>query len=340
VLIDGDALSTAHRFILRDTVEFTDEIHFSFGLNWIEFKLVIYWLGRKNMKTIAIIPAYNEEIGIGSIILNVQRYVDHVLVVDDGSNDSTADIAELAGAEVIRHHQNQGKGAALKTGFSRVGGYDAVVTIDADGQHNPQEIPKLLEPIIKGEADLVNGSRYIEGGEKNTPKYRRVGQSVLDIATNMNGKLNVTDSQSGFRAFSISTIPAFRFNLSGFGIESEMLTDASNAGFRIGEVQIGVRYDTDTKRNPIKHGVGVLVRIIQDMEFNRPLYFFTVPGIILIIIGLASGLIFFGDYLGGTRATLGPTVFAALIAVMGVFIAFTGIILDTVSRLIKEALSK
>ena len=99
----------------------------------------MYRLGRKNMKTIAIIPAYNEEIGIGSITLNVQRYVDHVLVVDDGSSDSTADIAELAGAEVIRHHQNQGKGAALRTGFSRVDGYDAVVTIDADGQHNPHE---------------------------------------------------------------------------------------------------------------------------------------------------------------------------------------------------------
>ena len=293
------------------------------------------------MKTIAIIPAYNEEIGIGSIILNVQRYVDHVLVVDDGSDDSTADIAELAGAEVIRHHQNQGKGAALKTGFSRVGGYDAVVTIDADGQHNPREIPKLLEPIIKGEADLVNGSRYIEGGEKNTPKYRRVGQSVLDIATNMNGQINVTDSQSGFRVFSANTIPAFRFNLSGFGIESEMLIDASNAGFRIGEVQIGVRYDTaDRKRNPIKHGVSVLVRIIQDMEFNRPLYYFTLPGLVLIILALTSGLIFLGDYLGGTSETLGPTIVASLIGLVGVFIAFTGIILDTVSRMIKQAMSK
>jgi len=292
------------------------------------------------MKTIAIIPAYNEEIGIGSITLNVQRYVDHVLVVDDGSSDSTADIAELAGAEVIRHHQNQGKGAALRTGFSRVDGYDAVVTIDADGQHNPHEIPKLLEPIIKGEADLVNGSRYVEGGEKNTPKYRRVGQSVLDIATNMNGKINVTDSQSGFRAFSANTIPAFRFNLSGFGIESEMLVDASNAGFRIEEVQIGVRYDTDTKRNPIKHGFSVLVQIIQDMEFNRPLYYFTIPGVVLIILALTSGLIFFGDYLGGRSETLGPTIVAALIGFAGIFIAFTGIILDTISRMLKQALER
>ena len=300
----------------------------------------MYRLGRKNMKTIAIIPAYNEEIGIGSITLNVQRYVDHVLVVDDGSSDSTADIAELAGAEVIRHHQNQGKGAALRTGFSRVDGYDAVVTIDADGQHNPHEIPKLLEPIIKGEADLVNGSRYVEGGEKNTPKYRRVGQSVLDIATNMNGKINVTDSQSGFRAFSANTIHAFRFNLSGFGIESEMLVDASNAGFRIEEVQIGVRYDTDTKRNPIKHGVSVLVQIIQDMEFNRPLYYFTIPGVVLIILALTSGLIFFGDYLGGRSETLGPTIVAALIGFAGIFIAFTGIILDTISRMLKQALER
>ncbi len=126
--------------------------------------------------------------------------------------------------------------------------------------------------------------------------YRRVGQNCIDKATNFNAKTNITDSQSGFRAFAAYTIPAFKFRESGYGIESEMIIEASNAGFKIVEVPIGVRYDVDgSKKNPVSHGIGVLVKVLQDMEFNRPLYYFTFPGIIMIAIGLISGLIFFGS---------------------------------------------
>jgi glycosyltransferase involved in cell wall biosynthesis len=289
----------------------------------------------------AILPAYNEQVSIGSIIIGTKKRVDRVIVVDDGSTDKTKEIAEIAGAEVIKHPQNMGKGAALETGFNALAETDVVVTIDADGQHNPSEIPKLVAPIVNGEADLVNGSRYINGGEKNTPKYRRVGQSVLDIATNINGRTNITDSQSGFRAFAAHIVPVFRFRQKGFGIESEMITEASKAGLRIEEVEISVRYDVaNNKRNPISHGVGVLVKVIHDMEFNRPLYYFTVPGLLLIMIGLVAGLVFFGEYLGGHNRSLAPTVVAGLISIMGVFIAFTGIILDTLSRMIVQNINK
>jgi glycosyltransferase involved in cell wall biosynthesis len=283
----------------------------------------------------AILPAYNEQVSIGSAVLSAKKHANRVIVVDDGSTDNTAYIADIAGAEVIKHLENLGKGAALKTGFEAVNGSDIIVTVDADGQHSPSQIPLLIEPIINGEADVVNGSRYLNGGEKNTPRYRRVGQSVLDIATNINGRTHITDSQSGFRAFAVHSIPAFRFRQNGFGIESEMLTEASNAGLRIKEVEIGVRYDVaNNKRNPISHGVGVLIKVINDMEFNRPLYYFTMPGLILILIGLVAGLIFFGDYLGGGSRSLAPTVVAGLISITGVFIAFTGIILDTMTRMI------
>ena len=288
----------------------------------------------------AILPAYNEQVSIGSTVLSAKKHVNRVIVVDDGSTDKTAYIAEMAGAEVIKHLENLGKGAALKTGFEAVNGSDIIVTVDADGQHSPSQIPLLVEPIINGEADVVNGSRYLNGGEKNTPKYRRVGQSVLDIATNINGRTHITDSQSGFRAFAVHSIPAFRFRQKGFGIESEMLTEASNAGLRIKEVEIGVRYDVaNNKRNPISHGVGVLIKVINDMEFNRPLYYFTMPGLILILIGLVAGLIFFGDYLGGGSRSLAPTVVAGLICITGVFISFTGIILDTMTRMINYNLN-
>ena len=246
----------------------------------------------------AILPAFNEKLSIGSIVIETKKYADRIIVIDDGSDDNTAEIAKLAGAEVIEHQTNKGKGAALKAGFKAAINSDIIVTLDSDGQHNPSEIPKIIAPIINGEADIVNGSRYLNGDKKDTPKYRRVGQTVLDKATNINSGLNITDSQSGFRAFARHTLPVFKFNCSDFGIESEMLMDAANSGLRIKEVEIGVRYDLDgSTKNPISHGIGVLVRILQDIEFNRPLFYFTLPGIIIVLIGITLGLIFFGDYL-------------------------------------------
>ena len=213
-----------------------------------------------------ILPAYNEEISIGSVVLLARYYADSVIVVDDGSSDRTAEIAKKAGAEVIIHEANKGKGAALKTGFAAADdlGADIIVTMDSDGQHNPAEIPKLVDPIIKGEADMVNGSRYLNGLDKNTPSYRRVGQTILDGATKLNSGLQITDSQSGFRAFSASTKNVFRFKAQGMAIESEMLADAGKSGLRIAEVEIGVRYDVDCSTvNPIKHGFGVLFMILK-----------------------------------------------------------------------------
>lgn len=219
------------------------------------------------MKSLAIIPAFNEEADIESIIYKSLKYLDDVLVINDGSSDNTSKIAKNTGATVINHSTNLGKGVGLKDGFDYLKNhnYDIVVTIDGDGQHNPDEIPKVIKPIIDGEADLVNGSRYLEA-EENTPSYRRLGQKVLDIATNITSGTNVTDSQSGFRAFSKKSFNCFRFRDTGFGIESEMLADASSNNLVIVEVPITVRYDVVNKstKNPVSHGVGVLLKIIKD----------------------------------------------------------------------------
>ena len=221
------------------------------------------------VKSVAIIPAYNEEVALGSIILRTLQYVDEVIIVNDGSDDKTVDVAKLAGAEIINHATNLGKGEALKSGFSAIGDVDVVVTIDGDGQHNPDEIPSLIKPIIEDGADLVNGSRYMNGPEENTPAYRRVGQQVLDNATNISAGIKVTDSQSGFRAFSPAACKVFRFYDTGFGIESEMLVDVAEAGLKIVEVPITVRYDVDgSTKNPVTHGVGVLLKITKDKIFR------------------------------------------------------------------------
>jgi glycosyltransferase involved in cell wall biosynthesis len=302
-------------------------------------------------KVTAILPAYNEELCISSIILGSKKYVDRIIIVNDGSTDNTAEIAELAGAEVINHHQNKGKGAALKTGFKAAKESDIIVTLDSDGQHNPEEIPKLIDPIINSEADIVNGSRYISGNKKDTPFYRRIGQSVLDKATNLGSGLDITDSQSGFRAFARHTIPVFRFTRTDFSIESEMLMDAANAGLRIKEVEIGVRYDVDSStKNPISHGLSVLIKIIDDLQFQKPLFYFALPGVIITLIGIVLGLMFFGDYLAksshsitGTFApsasySLAPTILAIMMTLSGGFLALTGIILDSMSKMINRAI--
>ncbi len=119
-----------------------------------------------------------------------------------------------------------------------------------------------------------------------------------------------------------------------------MIIEAANAGYRIQEVEIDVRYDVNgsKKLHPLTHGLGVLVKLLQDIEFNRPLYYFTFPGVIMIIIGLSAGLVFFSAYLGGHTSSLAGTTLAALLAIAGTFIAFTGLILHTISRMIKRTL--
>jgi glycosyltransferase involved in cell wall biosynthesis len=287
----------------------------------------------------AILPAYNEEVSIGSIVLHARQHTDRVIVIDDGSTDRTSEIAKLAGAEVIRQPFNKGKGAALKTGFEGASqnGAKVIVTMDTDGQHDPEEIQKLVAPILSGDADMVNGSRYMNGNGKNTPFYRRIGQNVLDKATNLNSGLHITDTQSGFRAFSANILNAFKFGQSGFGIESEMLADAAKAGLRVKEMEIGVRYDVDcSTQNPVSHGLRVLVKVLHDMELNRPLFYFTMPGIMSTVVGIGMGLSFLETFYHGGRLNFGPTLLMILLTLIGTFMVFTGIILHSMSRLIKE----
>lgn len=292
-----------------------------------------------SQKITAILPAFNEEISIGSIVVLTRSFADNVIVIDDGSSDRTAEIARRVGAEVIVHEINKGKGAALKTGFTTAAnlGADIIVTMDSDGQHDPSEIPKLIAPIVKGEADMVNGSRYLNSIDINTPIYRRVGQTVLDKFTNINSGLKITDSQSGFRAFAASTKNIFRFNAKGMAIESEMLADAGKSGLRIKEVEIGVRYDVNCSTlNPVKHGLQVLLHILREIEFNKPLYCFTLPGTILVLIGLFMGTSFLQTFAMGEGLNFGPTMLMVLFIVIGTFMALTGLLLHSISSLLKD----
>ena len=284
------------------------------------------------------IPCYNEEVAIGSLVLRASQYADQVVVLDDGSTDKTAEVARLAGARVLVHDVNMGKGAALRDLFQYAtqAGFDIIVIIDGDGQHNPDDIPELVGPLLRDEADVVNGSRYLSGEVGTTPRYRRFGQVILDrvVHFGLNGDVSITDTQSGFRAFSIKTAPFFKFNSDELTIDSEMLMDAANAQLRIKEVNIGVRYDVGrSSKHPISHGLQVLTGVLRSIEFNNPLLAFTVPGVILVAAAVGLATFVLQSYFIVRHVVIGPTLLMLLLMVVGTFLVFTGIILHSVSAL-------
>ncbi|MGZ4847859.1 MAG: glycosyltransferase family 2 protein, partial [Halobacteriota archaeon] len=274
------------------------------------------------------IPCYNEEVAIGSLVARASQYADRVVVLDDGSTDKTAEVARLVGADVLMHSANFGKGVALRDLFKFAAqcDVDILVILDGDGQHDPDDIPKLVKPLVFDEADIVNGSRYLSGSSGETPRYRRFGQLVLDKITRLgfSREVNVTDTQSGFRAFSMKAAHNFKFNTGQLAIDSEMLMDAAKAGLRIKEVGISVRYDVGhSSAHPVAHGIQVLAGILRNIEFKRPLVVFTVPGLILIFIGAAFGFYAYEVFLLIGFVPNGPAILTLLFTLTGTFMTLT-----------------
>mgnify|MGYP005849183885 CR=1 FL=1 len=281
---------------------------------------------------LAIIPAYDEDRFIAGVVLKARRHVDKVIVVDDGSTDETAWVAEAAGATVIRQPRNQGKAAALNVGLAaaRTLGARAVVLIDGDGQQNPADIPAILAPVLDGSADIAIGSRFL-GVHSNTPRWRVAGQQALNVATNLASGVALTDSQSGFRAISGHALKDFTFRTSGFSVESEMQFLIREHHLSVREVPIRVNYDERPKRNPFRHGFQVLNGILRMVGQHRPLFYFGVPGLITLLIGLYLG--FFNvveNYRVSAQLAVGTALVAVTLCIVGVFAIFTGLILHTI----------
>ena len=284
------------------------------------------------MKVLAGIPAYNEARYIGSIVLQAKQYVDEVIVVDDGSTDNTARVAELAGATVIRHPANRGKGAAIQSILTeaRKKNPDTLVLLDADSQHDPNEIPALIKPISET-FDLVIGSR--EAQKDKTPRYRRIGQKVLLSSTQLASKTNISDSESGFRALSLKAINELDLKEKGFAIESEMITRAADKNLKITEVPISNIYTMDgSTLNPIRHGIEVLSRVIAMISQRRPLFFFGLAGGVLLLAGLITGIRVLNIAATKSDLAIGSTIMTTLLIIAGISSIFTGIILNALSR--------
>jgi hypothetical protein len=222
-------------------------------------------------KIIAAIPAYNEAKHIQEIVTKTLRYVDQVIVVDDGSVDGTGERATKAGADVVYHKQNRGYGGALKSCLEKGRAQDAdvLVLLDADGQHLPEEIPLVVQPVLDGRADIVIGSRFLNN-HNNVPRYRKFGINVITWLFNAGSPVKVTDAQSGFRAYSKKALDMLLpLQEEGMSISMEIIIKARKLGLRLYEVPITCLYiEGSSTLNPVVHGLSVaMATVVQRVKF-------------------------------------------------------------------------
>lgn len=290
---------------------------------------------------IALIPAHNEARFIGSVVLQSKKYVDRVVVVNDGSQDATAEIAHAAGAEVLNMPQNVGKAKAVTKGIDYIRRLKptAVAIIDGDGQHNPEQIPSLLAPIEAEQADMVIGSRFI-GIESEIPKWRIVGQHALTFATNVTSGVHTTDSQSGFRAFAPTALPFLKFQAEGFSLESEMQFIAHQNHLRVAEVPISVVYEEPAKRNPVSHGLQVLNGVLRLVGQMRPLLFFGLSGLMTLLMGFLVGGLVILTYKDSLDLAIGYALICVLLCIVGIICMATGVILHSIRALLVDWLER
>ena len=285
------------------------------------------------------IPAYNEEIKIKEVVKKALPYVDKVIVCDDGSTDKTAVLAKKAGATVISHETNLGYGAAISTLFDycRKNNAEIMVTLDGDGQHNPDQVPDLVNVILKHNVDVVIGSRSLRD-DKDLPSYRRTGIKIITSTINSATNLKVTDSQSGFRAYSRTAIDLIHPSESGMSVSTEILLKISNNGLSMAEVPITVSYTGNTStEHPVTHGSHVIGTTLKYVSIKHPMYFYGIPGIILFISGLIMGISFLDGYLDPVEPqVLYGLILGSIVSILlGSMLIITSILLFSMANLIR-----
>ena len=292
---------------------------------------------RHTRKVLVAIPAYNEDRFIGSLVWKLQARGYDVLVVDDGSTDATAEIAEAAGATVLRHAANRGKAAAVRTAFTHAvhQNLDALILIDGDSQHDPAEVEEVAAPVLLGKADMAVGSRFV-GARSAIPRWRIAGQHALTLATNLGSGLPLTDSQSGFRAFSRRALEVMRFRGGGFSVESEMQFEAKSLGLAVVEVPIHVHYELPVKRNPVGQALNVLDGVLRLIAQHRPLLFFSVPGLLALLAGLALGAYVVQVYQATLTLAIGYALITVLLCVLGMLAGFVGVVLHSMRAMFRQ----
>lgn len=194
------------------------------------------------MRICVVIPAYNEEKRIEALVRRINDRDLDVMIVDDGSRDNTAELARRAGAITLRHERNRGKGAALVTGFKEAlsRGYDAVITMDGDGQHLVEDIPHFISAYARDNADMFVGDRM--HNPHNMPRVRLYTNTFMSWLVSLLARQSIHDTQCGFRLLRRAVLENLNLVTTNYEIESEMLIKAARLGYRIGSVRINSVY--------------------------------------------------------------------------------------------------
>jgi glycosyltransferase involved in cell wall biosynthesis len=289
------------------------------------------------------IPAFNEATMIAQVVLEAQKYADAIVVCDDGSNDMTGAIAKRLGAYVVHHRRNLGYGASIKSLFKRARelNADVLVTLDADGQHNPEEIPKVVKPIADGVADLVIGSRFIDTcGTKEMPLYRRLGAQLITKLVNGSSKNGISDAQSGFRAYNRQALERLSPFEDGMGASVEILLKASKHDLKICEVPSSCKYHNGnvatSTEHPFTHGIGVIMSIVRFIVEEKPLTLLGIPGLLCLFSGIGFGVWMLQIYAIGHYIVTNIALASVAFVLIGFFLLSTAITLYAITRIAKK----
>jgi glycosyltransferase involved in cell wall biosynthesis len=295
----------------------------------------------EDLNVVVVIPAFNEERFIGSVVIKASHFARTVIVVDDGSSDATSQIANEAGAIVISHENNLGKGAALNTGFCAARQYNpqVVACMDGDGQHMPEEIEQLIRPIVLHRADIVIGSRYLEK-TCTVPWHRVLGHRLFNFLTRLSSGVSVSDSQSGFRAFSPRAVEVISFCSQDFSAESEMQFIAQEHSLRVKEVSATIHYTDPPKRSVLVQGMQVLNGVLRLAGQHRPLVYFGTFGGIALLIGIGWGLWVFYIFRRTSQLAVGYALISVFCSMIGTILISTGFTLHSIRALLLNLLKR
>lgn len=292
------------------------------------------------MKILVCVPAFNEAKTIKEIIAKSKKYADTVIVYDDGSTDDTYKAASAAGATVIRNPQNNGYGVAIRSLFqaAKEQNADIMVTLDSDGQHDPDQIPALIEPLLQQQFDIVIGSRFLNNNDKEKiPRYRSFGIKTITKLTQAASYGGITDSQSGFRAYNRNALSKINLFEDGMAVSIEILLRAKEKKLLTTEVPITINYDIEdtSTHNPLTHGIGILYSILQFVSLRHPLAFYGIPGIVLL--GIAAYFIrnALNLFSASGYVSTNMILVSVGIAVVGVIFLATAAIVYTLVALLK-----
>jgi glycosyltransferase involved in cell wall biosynthesis len=293
----------------------------------------------ESSRVVVCIPAFNEANTIGAIVRKAKKFAYDVVVCDDGSVDNTSKVAEAAGASVTKHNFNKGYGAAIKTLFHAAieKGADFVVTLDADGQHDPEQIPEILQPLYEDQADIVIGSRFLDKKIKNNiPRYRAFGIRTITRFVH-NESWNLSDSQSGFRAYSKEVLTKLNLFDTGMSVSTEILFRAMENNFVVKEIPVRINYEVEgsSTHNFLTHGLRVLVSVIQYISLRNPLSFYGLPGIALLIISAIFVNNVFVTFNEKQFISTNMILISLGSAIIGIVLLATGTILYSITALLR-----